>query len=52
LGKTINVKIELKDYEKVNSGIFSFTYINYIIKTFPLNWEAKRRYNDFCALRE
>ena len=52
LGKIKNVKIELTEYEKVDKGLFSSTYINYIIKTSPLNWEVRRRYSDFCTLRE
>ncbi len=37
--------------EHIKNGFF-FDYVQYTIKTSPLGWAVKRRYNDFYWLRE
>eukprot|EP01017_Pseudomicrothorax_dubius_P037480 TRINITY_DN5499_c0_g2_i8.p1 TRINITY_DN5499_c0_g2~~TRINITY_DN5499_c0_g2_i8.p1 ORF type:complete len:449 (-),score=82.50 TRINITY_DN5499_c0_g2_i8:47-1393(-) len=38
-------------FEKVAGGIFSSSYVCYVILTTPFNWMVKRRFSDFYLLR-
>ena len=46
-----DIKIVVSSPEKIDNGIFSKSYINYLITTFPFNYQVRRRYSDFEWLR-
>ena len=46
-----DIKIVVSSPEKIDNGIFSKSYINYLITTFPFNYRVRRRYSDFEWLR-
>ena len=47
-----DIKIEIKDPKKVDTGFFSGKSVNYTIITLPFNYKVERRYTDFKWLRE
>ena len=47
-----DIKIEIKDPKKVDTGFFSGKSVNYSIITLPFNYKVERRYTDFKWLRE
>ena len=47
-----DIKIEIKDPKKVDTGFFSGKSVNYTIITLPFNYKVDRRYTDFKWLRE
>ena len=51
LGKNDNIKIEISSPQKIEGGIFSKSYITFLISTNPLNLKVRRRYSDFEWLR-
>ena len=52
LSKYENVEITVKDPQKVNTGFFSKTFINFLITTNPINSNVRRKHADFVWLRE
>ena len=45
------VEITISDPQKTEGGLFSKSYITYLIKTKPFNFEVRRRFRDFNWLR-
>ena len=52
LSKYDNIEIHVTDPKKVNKGIFSKTFINFLITTNPINSNVRRKLADFYWLRE
>ena len=52
LNEQENIEITVTDPQKVNNGFFSRTYINFLIKTNPINLKVRRKHDDFVWLRE
>ena len=52
LNQQENIEITVTDPQKVNNGFFSRTYINFLIKTNPINLKVRRKHDDFVWLRE
>ena len=52
LSKCDNIIIIVGSPEKVEGGIFSKSYVSYLITTQPLNWNVRRRFSDFEWLRQ
>ena len=52
LSKYENVEITVKEPQKVNTGFFSKTFINFLITTNPINSNVRRKLADFIWLRE
>ena len=48
---TNDITITVSSPEKIDGGIFSKSYINYLISTSPFNYQVRRRYSDFEWLR-
>ncbi len=48
---TSNIQIKLSFPEKIDGGIFSKSYISYLVETDPLNFTTRKRYTDFEWLR-
>ena len=48
---TKDITITVSSPEKIDGGIFSKSYINYLITTIPFNYQVRRRYSDFEWLR-
>ena len=46
-----NITIKIDQPKKIEGGLFSKSYITYLITTEPLNLSVRRRYNDFEWLR-
>ena len=47
-----NLEITVTDPQKINNGFFSKTYVNFLIKTNPINLKVRRKHYDFVWLRE
>ena len=47
-----NIKITVGSFEKVEGGIFSKSYVSYLVTTMPFNWNVRRRFSDFEWLRQ
>lgn len=52
LNEQENIEITVTDPQKVNNGFFSRTYVNFLIKTNPINLKVRRKHDDFVWLRE
>ena len=52
LSKYENLEITINSYKKVDKGIFSKSYITFLIATNPINLNVYRRFSDFDWLRE
>ena len=52
LNDKANIEITVTDPQKVNNGFFSKTYVNFLIKTNPINLKVRRKHYDFVWLRE
>ena len=44
--------IIVNEPQRVNPGFFAFTYYQYVIKTYPLNYEVVRKVSDFTFLSQ
>ena len=51
LSKASNVTITLSYPEKVEGGIFSKSYVTYLVTTLPFDFKVRKRYSDFEWLR-
>lgn len=51
LSQTENCDIKLSFPEKVEGGLFSKSYVTYLIQTSPLGFKVRKRYSDFEWLR-
>ena len=51
LNQNKNVNIRLSFPEKVEGGIFSKSYVTYLIQTEPIGYKVRKRYSDFEWLR-
>ena len=49
--KEENIIVKLSNPEKVNTGIFSKSFISYTVETKPFDFITKKRYSDFLWLR-
>ena len=47
-----NIQITVGSFEKVEGGIFSKSYVSYLVTTMPFNWNVRRRFSDFEWLRQ
>ena len=45
------VKVTISSPEKVEGGIFSKSYVSYLVKTDPFEYKNRKRYSDFLWLR-
>jgi len=45
------VKVTISSPEKVEGGIFSKSYVSYLVKTEPFEYKNRKRYSDFLWLR-
>ena len=52
LSKCDNIQITVGSFEKVEGGLFSKSYVSYLVTTQPLNWNVRRRFSDFEWLRQ
>ncbi|CAD8053120.1 unnamed protein product [Paramecium sonneborni] len=50
MAKELNVYIT--KFEKIQGGLLSASYYNYIVNTECIGWNVQRRYNDFIWLKE
>ncbi len=51
LGRNDNITIEISSPQKIEGGIFSKSYITFLVSTIPLKLQVRRRYSDFEWLR-
>ena len=47
-----NIQITVGSFEKVEGGIFSKSYVSYLVTTMPFNWNVRRRFSDFEWFRQ
>ena len=45
------IEVKLSSPKKVKEGIFSKSFISYVVTTEPLNYQTTKRYSDFSSLR-
>ena len=45
------IKVTISSPEKVEGGIFSKSYVSYLVKTEPFEFKNRKRYSDFLWLR-
>ena len=46
-----DIVVKISSPEKIDGGIFSKSYISYLVETEPFNFKTRRRYSDFLWLR-
>ena len=51
LGRNDNIKIEISSPQKIEGGIFSKSYVTFLVSTNPLKLQVRRKYSDFEWLR-
>lgn len=51
IAKSSNITITLSYPEKVEGGIFSKSYVTYLVTTLPFEFKVRKRYSDFEWLR-
>ena len=51
IGKSNNVKISLSKPEKKDGGFLKKNYMTYLISTYPVSYQVRRRFTDFGWLR-
>jgi len=51
IGKSDNVKIALSKPEKKDGGFLKKNYMTYLISTYPVSYQVRRRFSDFGWLR-
>ena len=47
LSKNNNVMINISFPEKIEKGVFKKSFISYLIETFPLKYQVRKRFSDF-----
>ena len=50
--KIESIKIKLSSPQKIDGGIFSKSFISYVVSTEPLGYQTNKRYSDFSWLRK
>ena len=45
------IEVKLSSPKKIKEGIFSKSFISYVVTTDPLNYKTTKRYSDFSSLR-